>query len=57
MCYEWYMRRRRQETEQSREIWQDFESTTPISDPAPPDITEPDVTEPERAEQATASER
>jgi hypothetical protein len=57
MCYERYMRRRRQETEQSREIWQDFASTTPISDPEPPDVTEPDVTEPERAEQATASER
>lgn len=57
MCYERYTRRRRQEAEQSREIWHEFESTTPISDPAPPEVREPEVTEPERAEQATPSER
>jgi hypothetical protein len=50
MSYERYLRRRRQDTE-SREIWQDFDRTTPISEPERPDVAEPDVTEPERAEQ------
>jgi hypothetical protein len=58
MCHERYMRRwRRREAEESRGIWQEFERTTPISDPEPPEVTEPDVTEPERAEEVTASER
>jgi hypothetical protein len=57
MCYDRYMRRHRKETEESRGIWHEFESTTPISDPEPPEVTEPDDTEPERTETATASER
>jgi hypothetical protein len=57
MCYERETRRRRQEAEETRGIWQDFERTTPISDPEPPDVSEPEVTEPERAEKVTASER
>jgi hypothetical protein len=57
MCHERYMRRRRRATEESRGMWQDFERTTPISDPEPPEVTEPDATEPERAEEVTASER
>jgi hypothetical protein len=57
MCYERYMRQRRQEAEESRGIWQEFERTTPISDPEPPEVAEPDTTEPERAEKVTASER
>jgi hypothetical protein len=57
MCYDRYMRRHRRETEESRGIWHEFDQTTPISDPEPPEVTEPDVTEPERAETATASER
>jgi hypothetical protein len=57
MCYERYMRRRRQEADESRGIWQDFERTTPISDPQPPDLAESGATEPERAEEVTASER
>jgi hypothetical protein len=56
MCYERYIRRDRQEeTEQSRKIWSEFEKTTPISDPAPPEVTEPDAPEPERAEETTVS--
>jgi hypothetical protein len=62
MCYERYTRRERQQAEESRKIWQDFGRTTPISDPAPPDVGEPDVvdpevTEPQRAETVTASDR
>jgi hypothetical protein len=56
MCYEQYTRRRREEAE-SRGIWQEFDQTTPISEPEPPEVAEPEVTEPERAEQAIASER
>jgi hypothetical protein len=56
MCYERYLRRR-EEDEESRAIWQDFERTTPISEPAPRDIDEPEPAEPERAEDLTASER
>jgi hypothetical protein len=45
MCYERYLRRRREEDE-SRDLWRDFERTVPISDPAPPDeVTEPEPTE------------
>jgi hypothetical protein len=57
MCYERYMRRRRQEADESRGIWQEFERTTSISDPQPPEVAEPGVTEPERAEEVAASER
>ena len=56
MCYERYLRRRREEAEESRELWQDFERTRPIADPEPP----AEVTEPERAEareEIGASER
>jgi hypothetical protein len=56
MCHEWYTRRRREDAE-GRSIWADFDRTTPISEPEPPEVDEPEVTEPERAEQAIASER
>jgi hypothetical protein len=56
MCYDRYTRRRREEAE-SRVIWQDFDQTTPISEPESPEVAEPEVAEPERAEQAIASER
>lgn len=45
MCYERYLRRRRQADESER-IWQEFEQTRPIADAEPP----PDVTAPEPAE-------
>jgi hypothetical protein len=44
MCYDRYLRRRRHADEESRLIWQDFERTTPISDPEPPEVTEPETT-------------
>jgi hypothetical protein len=55
MCYERY--RRRQEDEETRAIWRDFERTTPISDPEPPEVEEPERSEPERPEEVIASER
>jgi hypothetical protein len=58
MCYERYLRRRRQEEEEEgRALWQDFERTTPISDPEPREVEEPERSEPERAADLTASER
>jgi hypothetical protein len=45
MCYERYLRRRRQ-ADESQNIWQEFDHTRPIADPEPP----PDVTAQEPAE-------
>jgi hypothetical protein len=56
MCYERYLRRR-QEDEESRAIWQDFDRTRPISEPEPGDVEEAEASEPERADDLTASER
>jgi hypothetical protein len=50
MCHDRYLWRRRHADEESREIWQDFESTTPVSDPEPREVAEPEPAEPERAE-------
>jgi hypothetical protein len=50
MCYERYLRRRRHADEESREIWQEFDRTTPISEPEPQVVSEPEPSEPERAE-------
>jgi hypothetical protein len=45
MCYERYLRRRR-EADESREIWHAFEHTRPAADPdASPEVTEPERTE------------
>jgi hypothetical protein len=51
MCYDRYLRRRRheEEREESRAIWEEFDRTTPISDPEPGEVDEPERTEPERA--------
>ena len=46
MCHEHYLKRRRQDAEESRELWQDFERTQPVTDPEPP----AEVTETERAQ-------
>jgi hypothetical protein len=45
MCYERYLRRRRQ-ADESQSIWPEFDQTRPIADPEPP----PDVTAPEPTE-------
>jgi hypothetical protein len=62
MCYDRYTRRRQQETEQSREIWHEFDRTKPNAEPQRPEVTDPEVTElqapdPDRAEKLTASDR
>jgi hypothetical protein len=45
MCYERYLRRRR-EADESHEMWHDFERTRPVVDPdGPPQVTEPERTE------------
>lgn len=38
MCHEsWWWRRRYEEREASRELWDEFEQTRPLSNPAPAD--------------------
>jgi hypothetical protein len=38
MCHEsWWWRRRYEEREASRELWDEFERTRPLSDPEPAD--------------------
>jgi hypothetical protein len=33
MCHEWWLRRRAEEREASRRLWDEFEDTRPLSDP------------------------
>jgi hypothetical protein len=33
MCQEWWLQRRREEGDASRELWDGFERTRPLSDP------------------------
>jgi hypothetical protein len=52
MCHEYYLRRRR-ESRESREIWQDFWRNWWVDEPQPPvDETEP---EPEEVREAVAT--
>ena len=45
MCYERYLRRRR-EADESQAMWHDFEQTRPVAEPdEPPKVTEPEHTE------------
>ena len=56
MCHEYWMMRRRREAEESREVWLDFERTTPISDPGP--VGEPQDPAPvEAREEVMSGER
>jgi len=55
MCYERYLRRRREEDDESREIWREFDRTTPISDPQAEEDTESELAQSEPTE--TAAER
>jgi hypothetical protein len=57
MCHERYWRQRRHQDAESRGIWQEFDRTTPIAEPEPPEVADPEVTEPERAEEAMTSEQ
>ena len=56
MCYERYPRRRREESDESRELWEEFERTRPLAGPEPPaEVTEAESTE--TAEELASSER
>ena len=35
MCHEWWMHRMQEEREAGRELWDEFDQTRPLSDPAP----------------------
>jgi hypothetical protein len=35
MCHEWWQRRMYDEREASRELWDEFQQTRPLSDPEP----------------------
>jgi hypothetical protein len=37
MCHDWWLQRRFDEREASRELWDEFEQTRPLSEPALPD--------------------
>jgi hypothetical protein len=48
MCHEWWLRRRADESEESRRLWDEFERTRP---PAEPDVSdEPEVILEDRTE-------
>jgi hypothetical protein len=56
MCHDWWQRRYHEERESSRELWEEFERTTPISDRQESDEQTPITLE--RREQAeVATER
>ena len=44
MCYERYLRRRR-EADESHELWRDFNETRSVDDPQPREVTEPERAE------------
>jgi hypothetical protein len=54
MCYERYLRRR-QEADESRELWRDFTETRPIDDPQPREQAEPERAE--AREEVAAADR
>ena len=35
MCHDWWLRRRFEEDEASRELWDEFEQTRPLNEPEP----------------------
>jgi hypothetical protein len=43
MCHEWWLRRRSEERDASRQLWDEFEHTRPLSDPEVAD-EQPEVT-------------
>ncbi len=56
MCHEFWLRRRFQEREASRRMWDEFERTQPLSDPEVAD-EQPEVTLEERDAATLAAER
>ena len=56
MCEEWWMWRRRRETEEeTRRLWDEFERSSPVSEP--PGIDEREVTLEDPAPSPTAAQR
>jgi hypothetical protein len=46
MCHERDWRRLRKDADESHELWRDFERTTPVTDPQPPEeVRESEPTE------------
>ena len=37
MCHDWWLKRRFEEGEASRELWDEFEQTRPLTEPEPTD--------------------
>ena len=56
MCHERFLRRRRREVEESRELWEDFERTQPVVDPEPP-AKVPEAARADAREEITTAER
>lgn len=56
MCNEWWMRRRGEQAEEARRMWDEFERTRPVSEPQVSE-DEPEVRLDEREEQPAAAER
>jgi hypothetical protein len=56
MCHEWWQRRRYEEREASRRMWDEFEQTRPLSDP---EVTkeEPEVTLEKQDAEVIAADR
>ena len=56
MCHDWWLRRRFEEDEASRELWDEFEQTRPLNEPEPTG-EEPDVTLERREPTRLSAER
>jgi hypothetical protein len=56
MCHEWWTRRRLEEVEEDRRLWDEFERTQPLSE-AEPAIEERELTLEEREPTPAGTER
>jgi hypothetical protein len=56
MCHARWTQRRAEQDEQSREVWLDFERTTPVAQPEQP-VEPPDVTRVEAPEEIATADR
>ncbi|HYB24752.1 MAG TPA: hypothetical protein VED41_13200 [Solirubrobacteraceae bacterium] len=56
MCHDWWLKRRFEEGEASRELWDEFERTRPLNEPEPTD-EETEVTLERRESTRLSAER
>ena len=56
MCHEWWMRRRSEEADEGRALWEDFERTRPAGEPEVT-VEEPEITLERREATPAATER